>query len=162
MRLPGRLAAAIEVLADIDAAASSSVADALKAWGLDNRYAGSGDRAAIGNLVYDSLRKRASHAWATGADTPRALILSVVVRDWGEPLDEMSDLFAQDAHAPETLSAGGRGAPAEPSRSFGSERPPTFVPTCRNGHCPRGCAFGGDLVAEGQGDGRRARRSTCG
>jgi 16S rRNA (cytosine967-C5)-methyltransferase len=104
MRLPGRLAAAIEVLVDIERR-HRPVSEALKAWGLDNRFAGSGDRAAIGNLVYDALRKRASHAWAMGADTPRALVLSVAVRDWSETPEELNDLFAQDSHAPEVLSA---------------------------------------------------------
>jgi len=103
MRLPGRLAAAIAVLEDIDRR-HRPVADALKSWGLDNRFAGSGDRAAIGNLVYDALRRRASHAHAMGEDTPRALVLSVAVRDWGETPEELNDLFSQDTHAPSILS----------------------------------------------------------
>jgi 16S rRNA (cytosine967-C5)-methyltransferase len=104
MRLPGRLAAAIEVLDDIDRR-HRPVAEALKSWGLNNRFAGAGDRAAIGNLVYDALRKRASHAWAMGQDTPRALVLSVVSRDWGTTPEELNDLFASDPHAPSVLSA---------------------------------------------------------
>lgn len=104
MRLPGRISAAIEVLEDIDRR-HRPVSEALKAWGLNNRFAGAGDRAAIGNLVYDALRRRASHAFAMGEDTPRALVLSVVVRDWGEPPDELASAFAEDRHAPETMSA---------------------------------------------------------
>jgi 16S rRNA (cytosine967-C5)-methyltransferase len=104
MRLPGRLSAAIEVLADIDAR-HRPVAEALKAWGLNNRFAGAGDRAAIGNIVYDALRKRASHAYAMGSDTPRALVLAVAVCDWGETPEELNDMFAADTHAPEVLSA---------------------------------------------------------
>ena len=104
MRLPGRLSAAIEVLADIEAR-HRPVSEALKAWGLNNRFAGAGDRNAIGNLVYDALRKRASHAFAMQSDAPRALILSVAVRDWGTTPEELNDLFAADTHAPETLSA---------------------------------------------------------
>ena len=42
MRLPGRIAAAIEVLADIEAR-KRPVSEALKAWGLNNRFAGAGD-----------------------------------------------------------------------------------------------------------------------
>lgn len=105
MRLPGRLSAAIEVLADVEAR-HRPVSEALKAWGLNNRFAGAGDRAAIGNLVYDALRRRASHAFAMGEDTPRALVLSVAVRDWGMVPDELAAAFAEDAHAPETMSAG--------------------------------------------------------
>ncbi len=104
MKLPGRLSAAIEVLDDIDRR-HRPVAEALKAWGLNNRFAGAGDRAAIGNLVYDALRRRASHAYAMGEDTPRALILSVAVRDWGMSPEELNDLFSADAHAPSVLSA---------------------------------------------------------
>ena len=104
MKLPGRLSAAIEVLEDIERR-HRPVAGGLKAWGLNNRFAGAGDRAAIGNLVYDALRKRASHAWAMGAETPRALVLSVAVRDWGVTPEELNDLFAADSHAPAVLDA---------------------------------------------------------
>ena len=104
MRLPGRLSAAIEVLADVESR-HRPVSEALKAWGLNNRFAGAGDRAAIGNLVYDALRRRASHAFAMGSDTPRALVLSVAVRDWGLHADELAAAFAEDTHAPETMSA---------------------------------------------------------
>ncbi len=105
MRLPGRLSAAIAVLADIERR-HRPVAEALRAWGLDNRFAGAGDRAAIGNLVYDALRRRASHGWSMGADTPRALVLAVAVRDWGETPAGLDALFATDPHAPEPLGAG--------------------------------------------------------
>lgn len=103
MRLPGRLSAAIEVLTDVETR-HRPVSEALKAWGLNNRFAGAGDRAAIGNLVYDALRRRASHAFAMGHDSPRALVLSVAVRDWHEHPDELAAAFAADAHAPETMS----------------------------------------------------------
>src|SRR5437764_1464528 len=47
---PGaRIAAAIEVVADI-AAQRRPAADALKAWGLAHRFAGSGDRAGLAHL----------------------------------------------------------------------------------------------------------------
>ena len=48
-----RLAAAIEVIADIDTRRRPA-ADALKDFGLAHRYAGSGDRAAIAGLVYEA------------------------------------------------------------------------------------------------------------
>ena len=54
---PGaRLAAAIEVLEAIERERRPA-ADALKSWGLAHRFAGSGDRAVIGGLVYDALRQ---------------------------------------------------------------------------------------------------------
>ena len=49
-----RLAAAIEVFAAIENERRPA-ADALKAWGLTHRFAGSGDRAAIAGLVYDAV-----------------------------------------------------------------------------------------------------------
>jgi 16S rRNA (cytosine967-C5)-methyltransferase len=104
MRLPGRIAAAIAVLADIDAH-KRPVAEALKAWGLGNRFAGAGDRAAIGNLVYDALRRKSSHAFAMGSDTPRALVLSVVVREWGEQIEELNLSFEGDRFAPAPIDA---------------------------------------------------------
>jgi 16S rRNA (cytosine967-C5)-methyltransferase len=103
MRLPGRLSAAIEVLADIEAR-KRPVSEALKAWGLGNRFAGAGARAAIGNLVYDALRRRASHAYAMGSDDPRALVLSVAVRDWKETPEALNAAFAGDSHAPAPIT----------------------------------------------------------
>jgi len=103
MRLPGRLSAAIEVLADIETR-KRPVAEALKSWGLANRFAGAGDRAAIGNLVYDALRRRASHAFVMGAETPRGLILSVAVREWGETPQGLNEAFASDTFAPAPLT----------------------------------------------------------
>ena len=67
---PGaRASAAIEVLADIEKG-KRPASEALKDWGLSHRFAGSGDRAAIGNLVFDALRKRASSAYTMGEDEP--------------------------------------------------------------------------------------------
>ncbi|WP_417309293.1 RsmB/NOP family class I SAM-dependent RNA methyltransferase [Devosia sp.] len=103
MRLPGRIAAAIAVLADLETN-RRPVAEALKAWGLANRFAGAGDRAAIGNLVYDALRRRSSHAFAMGEDTPRALALSVAVRDWGEAPEALSAAFAEDRFGPDPIT----------------------------------------------------------
>ena len=67
MRLGGRAQAAIEVLEDMEKR-KRPVANALKDWGLAHRFAGSGDRAAIGNLVYDTLRKKTSQAALAQSD----------------------------------------------------------------------------------------------
>ena len=104
MRLPGRLAAAIAVLTDLEQH-KRPVAEALKSWGLANRFAGAGDRAAIGNLVYDALRRKASHGFAMGSEAPRGLVLSVAVREWGETVDGLNAAFATDTHAPEAIAA---------------------------------------------------------
>lgn len=103
MRLPGRISAAIEILADLNQR-QRPVSLALKDWGLSHRFAGSGDRAAIGNLVYDVQRKKLSHAHAMQSDEPRALVLSVVVRDWRENAEALNASFADDNFAPDALS----------------------------------------------------------
>src|SRR5689334_8155579 len=103
MRLGGRVAGAIEVLADIEAR-KRPVADALKDWGLAHRFAGSGDRAAIGNIVYDALRMRLSHALLMDDDSPVALAYAVLIRQWGFTSDTLQTEFADDRFAPPTLT----------------------------------------------------------
>ncbi len=103
MRLGGRVAGAIEVLADIEAR-KRPVADALKDWGLAHRFAGSGDRAAIGNIVYDALRMRLSHAWLMDDESPVALAYAVLLRQWGFTTETLSAEFADDKFAPPPLT----------------------------------------------------------
>src|SRR5690242_20982782 len=98
-----RLQGAIEALTDIETR-KRPVADALKDWGLSHRFAGSKDRAAIGNLVYDALRWRLSSAWILGEDSPRALVLGTVAWRWGQGPDGLSETIAGDPHAPEPLT----------------------------------------------------------
>lgn len=101
---PGaRVSAAIEVLAAIEAR-KRPTAEALKDWGLAHRFAGSGDRAAIGNLVFDALRTRASCAYAMGDDGPRALALRTLVAGWHQTPDQVAALADGSRHAPEPLS----------------------------------------------------------
>jgi len=103
MKHGGIVAAAIEVLADIESR-HRPAAEALRDWGVSHRFAGSGDRAAIGNLVFDALRHRASIAWRMKADTPRALALGAYVFGWEVGLDRMEVAFAADRHAPELVT----------------------------------------------------------
>ncbi|MEJ1158492.1 RsmB/NOP family class I SAM-dependent RNA methyltransferase [Prosthecomicrobium sp. N25] len=102
MKTGGRLEAAIEVLAEIETR-HRPAADALKDWGSAHRFAGSGDRAAIGNLVYDALRHRASVAWRMGEATPRAVVLGTLAWTWGQGLAGVEAALA-DPHAPAALS----------------------------------------------------------
>lgn len=103
MRLGGRLAGAIEVLADIETR-KRPVADALKDWGLAHRFAGSGDRAAIGNIVYDALRMKLSHAWLMDSDKATALAHAVLFRQWGLSRDQLAGELEGDKFAPEPLT----------------------------------------------------------
>jgi 16S rRNA (cytosine967-C5)-methyltransferase len=103
MRLAGRLAAAIEVLGDVlgrHRPASAALAD----WGRAHRFAGSGDRSAIGTLVYDVLRKRASLGWRMGDDSPRALALAASRWVWALPAADIAALCDGSQHAPAALS----------------------------------------------------------
>jgi 16S rRNA (cytosine967-C5)-methyltransferase len=101
---PGaRASAAIEVLADIEAR-KRPASEALKDWGLGHRFAGSGDRAAIGNLVFDCLRKRASSAFVMGDDMPRALVLRTLLTGWHMTPEEVAALADGSRHAPAPLS----------------------------------------------------------
>lgn len=104
MRLGGRLAGAIEVLDDIEAR-RRPVADALKDWGLAHRFAGSGDRAAIGNIVYDALRMKLSHAWLMDDDSAAALGWAVLLRQWGLDAEALAAEFDGDNFAPKPLTA---------------------------------------------------------
>jgi 16S rRNA (cytosine967-C5)-methyltransferase len=104
MRLGGRLAGAIEVLADIENR-RRPVADALKDWGLSRRFAGSGDRAAVGNIVYDALRKRLSHAWLMDDASPSALAHAVMFRQWQISPEQLSAELDGDKFAPGPLPA---------------------------------------------------------
>lgn len=98
-----RLEAAIEVLtAIIDERRPAP--DALKGWGQAHRFAGSGDRAAIGGLVYDALRRKASSAYLMGADTPRALVLGMLKRERGLDTDAIGKLASGAQYAPAALS----------------------------------------------------------
>jgi 16S rRNA (cytosine967-C5)-methyltransferase len=99
-----RLSAAIEVLADVDARRRPA-ADALKDWGLNHRFAGSGDRAAVAGLVYDTLRRRASAGWVMGEGTPRATLLGMLRLERGFDVDAIAALADGARFAPAPLSA---------------------------------------------------------
>ncbi len=109
MRIGAICSAAIEVLADIEARHRPAT-DALRDWGLSHRFAGSGDRGAIGNLVFDALRRRSSLAWLMGSDTPRALVLGTFGILWKQGTAGIDAAFSGDPHAPEPLTADERAA----------------------------------------------------
>ncbi len=107
---PGaRLRAAAEVLEAIETR-HRPAAEALGDWGKSHRFAGSGDRAAIGNLVYDVLRRRNSLAHRMGADTPRALALAAARTAFGMSVEEIVAAADGSAHAFEALTDDERAA----------------------------------------------------
>lgn len=104
-----RLSAAIEIIATIDAQRIPA-AKALKEWGTAHRYAGSGDRAAISGLIWDTLRRRASSAWIMDDDTPRGRLLGMLKRERGMDVEAIAALCDGGRFSPEPLSATERSA----------------------------------------------------
>ena len=148
-----RLSAAIEILTVVEIQRQPA-AEALKAWGLGHRFAGSKDRAAIGTLVYDALRVRASAAWLMGSAEPRAVLLGSLREVRGLGTEEIAALCSGDGHAPAALSEAERhglgqatliGAPDHVRGDF-----PEWLATSL------AAAFGADAVEEGRGLARRA------
>ena len=93
-----RLSAAIGLL---DRILSGTPAEqALTNWGRASRFAGSGDRAAVRDLVFDALRCRRSFARLGGAETGRGLILGGLRATGVDP----ATLFTGEGHAPPPLS----------------------------------------------------------
>ncbi len=103
MRVPGRVAAAIEILGDV-LQRHRPAAEALKDWGKSHRFAGSGDRHAIGTLVYDALRQKNSAAQAAGSDAPRSLVLGVLRHVWGKSVEEIT-VLCNEQYGPGAVTA---------------------------------------------------------
>lgn len=103
MKLGGRAQAAIEVLSDMEKR-KRPASEALKAWGLDHRFAGSGDRAAIGNIVYDALRNKASTHYLMDSNKPRRLVLGTLLRFWGFTPENLNAQLDGDKFAPDMLT----------------------------------------------------------
>lgn len=145
MRMGGRLAAAMEVLADMDGR-QRPAAEALRDWGSAHRFAGGGDRAAIGNVVYDALRRRRSAAWLFDADSPRALAFGAMLLEWGETPDAINAALHDDKFAPPPLS--------EDELQALRQRLTQEMPEEARADCPGWCAplmqsaFGDDWVDE--------------
>ena len=119
MHLSGRLAAAIEVITEVTDR-HRPVNGALSDWGKAHRFAGSSDRAAIGNIVYDVMRQRALLASVMDSDTPRALVLGCANRVMNISVEELSDLVSAK-HGPGGLTE-------EETTSLSADRVPDAGP----------------------------------
>ncbi len=99
-----RIAAAASILDDILAGAPAE--RTLTNWARRARYAGSKDRVAVRDLVYDALRRRRSLAWVGGAETGRGLMLGALRVGH----EDLSSLMTGQGHAlpPPTDSEAGR------------------------------------------------------
>lgn len=93
-----RAQAAIQVLDQI--LRGDPAEAALLRWARGSRFAGSGDRAAVRDLVFDCLRRKRSHAALGGAMTGRGLVLGMCRADGIAP----GDVFSGLGHGPAALS----------------------------------------------------------
>jgi 16S rRNA (cytosine967-C5)-methyltransferase len=141
-----RLSAAIEVFAEIEARRRPA-ADALKDWGLSHRFAGSGDRAAIAGLVYDTLRRKSSSAWLMGDVSPRAAVLGMLRRERGLDNAAIAALCNGARYAPAPLSETETAALAAGSLAGAPAPVEGDYPEWLDAHLAR--VFGDERVAEG-------------
>jgi len=160
MRQGGRIQAAIEVLEDI-IERHTPAAHALRDWGKAHRFAGSKDRAAIGGIVFDALRRKSSTLWRMGLEgeetkeqakenrSARALVLGTMVWGWDETVDSLTTTFTEDDHAPTALTK-------DEIASLGGVRDLTLAPDWIRADIPEWIwpaftnNFGENAVAEGQ------------
>jgi 16S rRNA (cytosine967-C5)-methyltransferase len=121
MRDGGRLAAAIEVLTEIETR-HFPIRMALKRWGESARYAGSKDRAFVSGLALDALRRKRSLGWMMGDDSSRGVVLGVLAFDWKWSLDRIAEATGEE-HGPGALTDDERARIAAP-RSLAEAPPP--------------------------------------
>ena len=154
MHISGRLAAAIEVIADVSDR-HRPVNAALSDWGRAHRFAGSSDRAAIGNIVYDIMRRRAELASVMGSDAPRALVLACAVRLMDITVAELAELCVSKHGpgelTPEETAALSREPAPDTASDIQANVPKWLMPSFVK-------AFGDEAVRQGQALSRRARR----
>lgn len=120
-----RAAAAIAILDRIlDGQAAEA---ALIRWARASRFAGSGDRAAVRDLVFDALRRLRSRAALGGALSGRGLLLGMC-RDEGLDPDA---LFTGEGHGPPPLSDAERAAGHAPTPDEALDLPDWLLPLWR-------------------------------
>ncbi|AKS46152.1 16S rRNA (cytosine967-C5)-methyltransferase [Octadecabacter temperatus] len=94
-----RVAAAIEVLETIFEGATPE--KSLTGWGRTHRFAGSKDRAAIRDHVFQALRCKASYGWLGGANTGRGVMLGAM-----RAAGQVDEMFTGVGHAPRDVEDG--------------------------------------------------------
>ena len=93
-----RLSAAIDILDRILSGAAAE--QALTNWGRASRFAGSGDRHAVRDIIYDALRCQRSFAALGGGMTGRGLVLGGLIDKGHDP----AALFTGEGHAPSVIT----------------------------------------------------------
>ena len=132
---PGaRVAAAIEILDQI--VTGDAAERVLTTWARQHRFAGSGDRAAIRDHVFDVLRQMQSCAAMGGAMTGRGLMIGLLRRQGIAP----ETAFNGVGHAPSPLTTAERVAPGEMTNETALDCPAWLAPQLR-------AALGDDFAA---------------
>ncbi|AQX19326.1 RsmB/NOP family class I SAM-dependent RNA methyltransferase [Bartonella sp. WD16.2] len=130
MRLGGRLQAAIDVLREIEMR-HRPASESLKDWGLSHRFAGVSDRAAVGTIVYDVLRRRYSLQWRMDSDDIRNIAFGALL-DTGEmTIEQIDSTLEGDRFAPQLL--------APEQRHSWQKRQLVDAPDYIRGDIPRWC-----------------------
>lgn len=109
----------------LDAVLDGQAAEqALTRWSRTNRYAGSKDRAAIRDLVFDALRRRRSYAAWGGAMTGRGLMIGALRAEGRDP----QDVFTGQGYAPAPVTEEERAGFATPDEAQARDLPDWLWP----------------------------------
>ena len=127
-----RHAAAIEILDRY--LAGEPAEKALTNWARSNRYAGSGDRVAIRDIVFESIRCRRSFAHFGGAETGRGLVLGGLRAAGHDPEAH----FTGARFAPAALTEAERVPPAPPEGNVALDCPDWLRPLIDRVFGPQG------------------------
>ncbi|SIQ25239.1 16S rRNA (cytosine967-C5)-methyltransferase [Paracoccus thiocyanatus] len=117
-----RADAAIAILDRILAGQAAEAA--LIRWARASRFAGSGDRAAVRDLVFDALRRLRSRAALGGALSGRGLLLGMCREEGVDP----ATLFSGERHAPPPLSDAEAAAGRAPAPDEALDLPDWLLP----------------------------------
>ncbi|KGJ02427.1 SAM-dependent methlyltransferase [Paracoccus halophilus] len=120
-----RIAAAITILDRI--LAGEPAEQALLRWARAGRFAGSSDRAALRDLVFDSLRKLRSRAALGGGMTGRSLMLGMCRETGLDP----ATVFTGERYAPMPLAADETAIGAMPTAAEALDLPDWLLPDWR-------------------------------
>lgn len=123
-----RYAAAIEILDKM--LVGTAAEKALTTWARSNRFAGSGDRNALRDIVFDVLRCKRSFASLGGSETGRGLILGAARAAGIDP----ESVFSGEGYAPVALNAEELAGGAAPSGFAALDCPDWLAPELQRSH----------------------------